>query len=101
LIDDRFVPRAAAPRVVGPFECIWRDDLARSVDVLRLESGRGIGHRLLAIDDELIEHARCGLGGATLEPLPIDAVHGTVAAAREAQGDLARLRCEQPKDRAV
>ncbi len=89
LVNDGFAPRPAAPGFVAPFERVRRHELARAMDVLRLKARRGIGHGLLAVDDEVVKRAGMRVGRGELEPVAV-ARHLALAAV-EAERDIAGL----------
>src|SRR5437870_1409278 len=68
LIEDSLTPWPSSPCVVVPPERRSIDDFARAVDVLRLETRRGIRHQLLAIYSIAIQRSRPRVGGDVLVP---------------------------------
>src|SRR5690242_506659 len=57
LIDDRLLPRAAAPVRIAPNMSSGVDHLARSMHVLGLVAGGRVGHALPAWEGETVRRA--------------------------------------------
>src|SRR5687768_14462056 len=97
LVDDRLVPGTSAPGVVAPAVVRRGDDLARAVDVARLEARSRIGNGELAVDAVPVE--RAGAGGRDQVLVP------AVAPALKRQGapgdlELDFLRAGRPEPEA-
>ncbi|VWC50302.1 hypothetical protein BLA6863_07811 [Burkholderia lata] len=102
LVQHRFMPRAAAPRVVAPAVRSRIDDLARAFHAAGLEARRGIGRREVAIEPVAIQRAGAA-GHDGFEPAVADRGHrdrGRVFALDFDGGRAARGR-PQPEARAV
>ena len=67
-IQDGLFPRAAAPIRVPPFVAFRIDHEAGAVDVLRLEAGRGVGHREAIGQQVLVPGSGGCLVGHQFEP---------------------------------
>src|SRR4051812_37141560 len=76
LVDDGLVPGPALPGIVAPFKLSWIDDLAGSVNILRIETGRRIGNFALAVDPVAVQRTRPCLVGDDLKEAGIVAGHG-------------------------
>src|SRR5581483_1583639 len=76
------------------------DDLARAIDIARLEARRRVGHELAAIDAVLVERARAGIALDELVPALALSAH-RLPLAGDHQIDAARGRCPEAKAHAA
>src|SRR6266403_5430208 len=95
-VKNRFVPRAAMPVVLLPFEPLRMNDFAGTVHAGRLVTRRWIGDFMAVVDSELISRARASFAGDEFEPTVVKRMHGQTLR-REFNCEALRARRPKPK----
>src|ERR1700722_10728463 len=67
-VDDRVLPRSAAPICIAPVEGSGIDDLTWAMHIARLEARGRVGHAMLAVDAKEVVRTGLGLVGDEFEP---------------------------------